>query len=63
MGGTGKYHPKRSNPITKEHTWNAVTDKWILAQELVIPKTQLTYQMIPKEEGEGLVLERLDAAL
>ena len=30
MVGTGKYHPKRGNPLTKEYTWNAVTDKWIL---------------------------------
>ena len=28
-------------------------DKWILAQKLGIPKTQLTYQMMPKKkEGE-----------
>jgi hypothetical protein len=30
-----KYHPEWGNPITKEHTWYAFTDKWILAQ---IPK-------------------------
>ena len=49
-----KYQPKWGNPITEEYTWNAVTDKWILAQKLWIPKTQFTYQMIPKKkEGEG----------
>jgi hypothetical protein len=29
MDGTGKYHPELSNPVTKEHTWYALTDKWI----------------------------------
>ena len=56
MVGTGKYHPKWGNSFTKECTWNAVTDKWILAQKLWVPKTQLTYQIIPKrkeEEGPG----------
>ena len=54
MVRTGKYHPKWGNPITKEYTWNAVTDKWILiSPEHWILKTQLTYQMIPKKkEGE-----------
>ena len=52
--GSGKYHPTWGNSFTKEHTWNAVTDKWISAQKLWIPKTQLTYQIIPKKkEGEG----------
>ena len=31
MIGTGKYHPKFGNPITKEYTCNAITDKWILS--------------------------------
>ena len=30
MVGTGKYHPKWGNPITKEYTWNAITDRWKL---------------------------------
>ena len=29
MGGTRKYHPELGNPITKEHTWYTLTDKWI----------------------------------
>ena len=42
------------NPITKEYTWYAFTDKWILAQKLGIPKTQFKYQMMPKKkDGEG----------
>ena len=32
MDGTRKCHPERGNPITKEHTWLALTDKWMLAQ-------------------------------
>jgi hypothetical protein len=30
MNGSGGCHPKSGNPITKEHTWYALTDKWIL---------------------------------
>ena len=33
MDGSGGYHPEGGNPITKEHTWYALTDKWILAQK------------------------------
>jgi len=25
-----KNHPEWGNPVTKEHTWQAFTDKWIL---------------------------------
>ena len=32
-------------PITKEHTWYALADKWILIQKLRIPKIQLTDHM------------------
>ena len=42
MDGTGKYHSEYGNPITKEHTWYVLTDKWILAQKLGIPKIQFT---------------------
>jgi hypothetical protein len=35
-----KYHPDCSIPIAKEHTWNALTDKWILAQNA--PSTEDT---------------------
>ena len=37
MDRTKKY-PERGNQITKEHTCYALTDKWILAQMLRIPK-------------------------
>ena len=54
MDGVGEHHPKRGNPVSKDHSWYALTDKWILAQKLRIPKTQFTYQMMSKkEEGEG----------
>ena len=33
MNGARKYHPEWGNPITKEHTWYAIADKWILAQK------------------------------
>jgi hypothetical protein len=29
--------PEWGNPITKEHTWYALSDKWILAQKFGIP--------------------------
>ena len=30
MNGSGGCHPNSGNPITKEHEWYALTDKWIL---------------------------------
>jgi hypothetical protein len=55
MDGTRKYHPEWGNTITKEHTWYALTDKWILlAQNLGIPKTQFTDQMKPKKEDQSM---------
>ena len=30
MDGTGIHHPKQGNTITKEFTWIAVLEKWIL---------------------------------
>jgi hypothetical protein len=41
MDVSGGYHPEWGNPITKEITWYALTDKWILAQKPRIPKIQL----------------------
>jgi hypothetical protein len=32
IDGTRKYHPERANPITKEQSWYAIIDKWILSQ-------------------------------
>jgi hypothetical protein len=55
MDRTNKYHPERGDPITKEHTWCALTDKWILAQKLGIPKIQFTVHMKTQEEGRQSV--------
>ena len=52
MCATGKYHSEWGNPITKEHTWYALTDKWILTQNLGISKTQLTDKMNLKNMEE-----------
>ena len=52
MDGIRKYRPEWCNPITKEHKWYVLTDKWILAQKLGIPKTQFTYQMMLKKKEE-----------
>ena len=50
MDGTRIYHPEWGNPITKEHTWHALTDKWILAQMFRISKIQFTDHMKPKKK-------------
>jgi hypothetical protein len=39
----------------KEHTWHALTDKWILSQRLRIPKTQFTDHInLKKKEDQNL---------
>jgi hypothetical protein len=44
-----------SNPVTKEHTWYALTDKWILAQKLGIPKIQFSKHMkLKKKEDQSV---------
>jgi hypothetical protein len=45
MDGSGGYHPEWGKPITKELIWYALTDKWILAQKLRIPKIQFAKHM------------------
>ena len=55
MDGSGGYHPEWGNPITKEHTWYALTDKWILAQKLRIPKIQFAKHMkLKKKEDQSV---------
>ena len=55
MDGSGGYHPKWGNPITKEHTWYALTDKWILAQKLRIFKIQFEKHMkLKKKEDQSV---------
>jgi hypothetical protein len=55
MDRTRKYHPECGNPITKEHTWYALTDKWILVQKLRILKIQFTDHMkLKKNEDQSV---------
>jgi hypothetical protein len=49
MGVSGGYHPERGNPITKEHTWYTLTDKWILAQKLRISEIKFAALFIIME--------------
>ena len=56
MDGARNYHPEGGNPITKEHTRYAITDKWILAQKLGIPKIQLADHMkLKKKEDQSFL--------
>jgi hypothetical protein len=51
MDVSGVYNPEWGNPITKEVTWYALTDKWILVQKPRIPKVQLPkHKKIKKED-------------
>jgi len=52
MDGTRKYHPEWGNPVTREHTWYALTDTWILTQKLGKLKKQLTDRMKLKEKED-----------
>lgn len=54
-GGTRKYHPEWGNPITQKHTWYVLTDKWILAQRLGLPKIQSTDHMKLKKKDNQSV--------
>ena len=62
----GGYHPEWGNLITKEHTWYALTDKWILALKLRILLRR--WNKIPMEgvtetkfgaEMKGWIIQRL----
>ena len=44
----------RDKPITKQHIWYALTDKWILSLKLGIPKIQFTDHMKLKKEGQSV---------
>jgi hypothetical protein len=49
-----KYLPEWGNLVT-EHTWYALTDKWILTQKLGIPKIQFTDHMkLKKKEDQSV---------
>ena len=61
MDGTRKCHPEWGNPITKEHTWHALTDKQILVKTkfriLIIQLTHRPY----KTQGEKRSHQSVDA--
>jgi hypothetical protein len=45
----------RDKPITKQHIWYALTDKWILSLKLGIPKIQFTDHMKHKKKKDQSV--------
>ena len=47
--------PERGDPVTEEHKWYALTDKWILAQKIGIFTIQPTDHMKLKEEEDQSV--------
>jgi hypothetical protein len=55
MEWSGGYFPEWGNPNTKEHTWYIITDKWILAQKVRIPKIQFAKHMkLKKKENQSV---------
>jgi hypothetical protein len=54
MDGSAGYHTEWGNQITKELTWYTLTDKWILAQKLRIPKIQFAKYMKIKKEDKNV---------
>jgi len=49
------YTPEWGIPVTKEHTWYIITDKWILSFKLGIPMIQLTDHMqLKKKEDQSV---------
>ena len=55
MDGSGGYHPEWGNPIIKEHTWYALTDKWILAKKFKTSKIQFAKHMKLKKKKDQSV--------
>ena len=59
MYGTRKCHPEQGNPVTKERTWYALTNKWMLVQKLKINNLQFTqHRKLKKKEdlSEGTMV-------
>ena len=54
---TRKYHPEWGNPVTKEHIWFVLTEKWILAPKFRIPKIQFIDHMKLKKKTKVWVLQ------
>jgi hypothetical protein len=55
MDRTRKYHPEWGKPFAKENTLYVLTDKWILAQKLRIPKIQFAKHMTLKKREDQSV--------
>jgi hypothetical protein len=53
MDASGGYHPEWGNTITKEHTWYALTDNWILVQKLRIAVSWEALPVPDKYRGGG----------
>ena len=50
-----EYHPEWGNSVTKEHTWDVFSGKWILAPKFRIYKIQFTdYMKSKKKEGKNV---------
>ena len=59
MDGTRKRHPKQGNPVTKERTWYALTNKQMLVQKLKMNNLQFTqHRKLKKKEdlSEGAMV-------
>jgi hypothetical protein len=56
MYGPGGYHPEWGNTVTKyKYIWYVLTDKWILAQKLRIPKIHFAeYMKLKKKEDQSV---------
>ena len=55
MDVSAGYHPEWGNPITKEHTWYALTDKQILSQKRRISKIQFVKHIkLKKKENQNV---------
>ena len=52
MDGTRKCHPEQGNPVTKERTWYALTNKQMLVQKHKINKLQFTHHMKLKKKED-----------
>ena len=52
MDGTRKCHPERGNPVTKERTWYALTNKQMLVQTLKINNLQFTQHKKLKKKDD-----------
>jgi hypothetical protein len=55
MDASRGYHPEWGNPITKEHSWNALIDKQILVPKLRISKIQFEKHMKLKKKEDQIV--------